>query len=124
VTKSISSMNDLEKRLQELERLHDAQMADLKLSAVGVVQSFSPSNMLKTVLHDMAHSPDLRKAAINTVIGMGAGFISRKLYVGKSGNIFKKFTGPVVQFLITNFVRKRISGEEVKEDTEDIHQKF
>ena len=83
-------------------------MAELKISAVGIIESFSPSNMLKSALKDVVHSPDLRSTAINAAIGIGAGFLGKKLYVGNSRNVFKKITGTAVQFLIANFVRKKI----------------
>jgi hypothetical protein len=84
------------------------QIEELKMSAVGIIESFSPSNMLKSALKDVAGSPDLRSNALNTAIGIGAGFIGRKLFVGNSKNIFKKITGSAVQFLVANFVRKKI----------------
>ena len=105
---SVSSINNLESRILELEKVQAQQMAELKMSAVGIVESFTPSNMLKSALQDVARSPDLRRAAINTAIGIGAGFLGRKLYVGNSKNIFKKITGSAVQFVIANFVRKKI----------------
>ena len=101
-------MTDLESRILQLEKVQAQQMAELKMSAVGIVESFSPSNMLKSALKDVAGSPDLRSTAINTAIGIGAGFIGRKLFVGNSKNIFKKITGSAVQFVIANFVRKKI----------------
>ena len=105
---SISSMTRLEERILELEKLQDQQTAELKMSAMGAIESFSPSNMIRTALRDVVQSPDIRSAAINTAIGMGAGFLGRKLVVGHSGNMFKKITGTAVQFLVANFVRKRI----------------
>ena len=101
-------MTLLEGRILELEKIQARQMAELKVSAISIVESFSPSNMLKNALKDVAGSPDLRSNAINTAIGIGAGFIGRKLFVGNSKNIFKKITGSAVQFLVTNFVRKKI----------------
>lgn len=101
-------MNDLETRIRELEKVQAQQMAELKLSAVGIVESFSPANMLKSALKDVVQSPDLRSTAINTVIGLGAGFLGKKLYVGNSRSLFKKITGTAVQFLVANFVRKKI----------------
>src|SRR5436189_144780 len=77
-------------------------------SAMGMMESFSPSNMIRTALRDVVQSPDIRSAAINTAIGMGAGLLGRKLVVGNSGNMFKKITGTAVQFLVANFVRKKI----------------
>jgi len=108
VATSVSSMTSLEKRILELEKLQDQQMAEFKMSAMSIMESFSPSNMIRTALKDVVQSPDIRSAAINTAIGMGAGFLGRKLVVGNSGNMFKKITGTAVQFLVTNFVRKKI----------------
>ena len=103
-----STIHNLEARIRELETVQARQMAELRTSAVGIVDSFSPSNMLKTALKDVVHSPDLRSTAINAAIGIGAGILGKKLYVGNSRNVFKKITGTAVQFLIANFVRKKI----------------
>ncbi len=105
---SVSSMNDLEARINELENVQAQQITELKLSAVGIVESFSPANMLKSALKDVVQSPDLRSTAINTVIGLGAGFLGKKMFVGNSRSLFKKITGTAVQFLVANFVRKKI----------------
>ena len=106
---AVSNMNDLQTKILELEKLQERQLADLKIAAIAVVESFSPANMLKGALKDVAQSPDLRSNIINTAIGIGAGFIGRKLFVGSSKNIFKKITGSGVQFLVTNFVRNKIT---------------
>ena len=103
-----SNKNDLESRIRELEKVQARQMAELKMSAVGIVESFSPSNMLKSALKDVVQSPDLRSTAINAAIGIGAGFLGKKIYVGNSRNVFKKIAGTAVQFFIANFVRKKI----------------
>ncbi len=105
-------MNDLQTRILELEKVHALQMAELKMSAVGIVESFSPSNMIRGALKDVVQSPDLRNTVINTAIGIGAGFLGRKIYVGNSRNLFKKVTGSALQFLIANFVRKKIPGRQ------------
>ncbi len=111
---SVSSINKLEARIQELEKVQTRQMAELKMSAVGIIEGFSPSNMLKSALKNVVHSPDLRSSVINTAIGIGAGFLGKKLFVGSSGSIFKKITGTALEFLIANFVRRKIP--EMKEN--------
>ncbi len=103
-----SSTNELEARILALEKVQAQQMAELKMSASGIIESFSPSNMLKSALNDVVHSPDVRSTVINAAIGIGAGFLGKKIYVGNSRNVFKKITGSAVQFLIANFVRKKI----------------
>jgi hypothetical protein len=103
-----SGMHLLETRILELEQVQRQQMAELKMAAGNIIDSLSPSNMVKNVLKDIAVSPGLRSTAINTAIGIGAGFLGKKLYVGNSKNILKKVAGSAMQFVIANFVRKKI----------------
>ena len=103
-------MHRLETRIQELEELQKRQLADLKATGGDIVDSISPGNMLKSALKDVVQTPGLRNTAINTAIGIGVGFLGKKIYVGRSKNIFKKITGTAVEFLVANFVRKKIPG--------------
>jgi hypothetical protein len=113
VTKQLSGREHLQKRMLELERLQENQLFELKQSAISIVDSVSPVNMVKNALKNISASPDLRNSAINTAIGIGAGFLGKKLYVGNSKSIFKKVAGSAMQFLIANFVRNKIP--EIKE---------
>ena len=101
-------MHDLETRILKLKQLQAQQVDELKAAANNIVSSISPSNILKSALKDMVHSPGLRTSAINTAIGLGIGSLGKKFYVGDSKNIFKKMAGSAVQFLIASFVRKKI----------------
>jgi len=106
-------MHALENKIRQLEKVQAQQMAELKNSAIGIVESFTPSHMIKSVLTDVAHTPGLRTTAINTAIGIGAGFVGKKMFVGNSGSIFKKITGSAIQFIIANWVRKKMPGKQI-----------
>ena len=112
-------MSDLESRILELEQVHTQQIADLKGSAVHIVDSLRPANLIKSALKGISSSPKLRSTALDTVIGIGSGFLGRKLYVGGSKNIFRKIAGSAVQFVVTNFVRKKIP--EMRENNNGHH---
>ncbi|HQW44579.1 MAG TPA: hypothetical protein PLX74_10385 [Chitinophagaceae bacterium] len=105
---SVSSRKDLETRILELEKIQARQVLELKRSAVDIVESLTPANIIKSAFKNVAQSPDLRSSAISTAIGIGAGFLGNKLIVGKSSNIFKRIIGSTLQFGITNFIRKKI----------------
>jgi len=105
---SVSSRKDLETRILELEKIQARQVLELKRSAVDIVESLTPANIIKSALKNVAQSPDIRTSVINTAIGIGAGFLGNKLIVGKSSNIFKRIIGSTLQFGITNFIRKKI----------------
>jgi len=104
----VINKHDLKNRIKELELMQSQQVADIKASSVHIVHSLSASNMLKNALKDVVQSPGLRSNTVNTAIGIGAGFLAKKIYIGGSENIFRKITGSAIQFLITNFVRKKI----------------
>ena len=72
-------------------------MLELKRSAVDIVESLTPANIIKSALKNVAQSPDIRTSVINTAIGIGAGFLGNKLIVGKSSNIFKRIIGSTLQ---------------------------
>jgi len=114
-------MHDLEARILKLEQVQAQQLVELKASAAGILDSINPSNMLKSALKDVVQSPGLRNTVINTAIGIGAGLLGEKLYVGNSKNIFKRISGSAVQFLIANFVRKKIP-ELQKNDLQHNHE--
>ena len=105
---SVSSRKDLETRILELEKIQARQVLELKRSAVDIVESLTPANIIKSALKNVAQSPDIRTSVINTAIGIGAGFLGNKLIVGKSSNIFKRIIGSTLQFGIANFIRKKI----------------
>jgi len=114
VNTTVSNMHDLQTRIGELEKLQASQLAGLQQAAAGLAENFSPSGLLKSALQDVVHSPDLRATAINAAIGLGAGYLGRKIYVGRSTNVFKKMAGSGIQFLIANFIRKKMPG--IQED--------
>ncbi|MDZ4807664.1 MAG: hypothetical protein SGI96_05280 [Bacteroidota bacterium] len=101
--------NGLQQKIEELEALQAIQMADLKSSAGALLDGFSPSQMLRGALRDVTTSPDLRMAALDTAVGIGAGFLGRKLYVRNSHNFFRKIAGSAVQLFVTTFVRNKMS---------------
>ena len=108
MVKHVADMKELQQRVAELEKLEKEQLQDLKQAAVTMVESITPAHLLKTTLRDISTSPGVRSSLLDTVIGIGAGFLGKKIFVGRSHNIFKKIAGPAVQFLLSNFVSKKL----------------
>ena len=104
----IADKMNLETRIKELQAVHDQQVEDLKISAGKIADSVSPSAMVKSVLQNVGGSPELRATALDTAIGIGTGFLGRKLYVGGSNNLLKKITGSALQFFLTTLVRNKM----------------
>lgn len=77
-------MSYLEERIDELETTQARQIEEMKMSAKGIVNSLLPSNLLKNAVSTVVHSPNLRDMAIKTAVGLGVGFIGKKLFRKKS----------------------------------------
>jgi hypothetical protein len=104
---TITSKKQLDEVILQLERRSAMQEQELRDRYEKVLESVTPSNILKTVFQSISGSPELKNSAVNTAIGLGTGYIARQLYVGRSGGILKKLAGTVIQFAVTNFARKK-----------------
>ena len=80
---------------------------DMKDHMHQILTSLQPANLLKTTLHEVQESTPLKHNLLKLAVGLGAGYFSRKLVVGKSAGIVKKALGTALQFGITQFVAKK-----------------
>ena len=109
---TINSVSDLEIAIKRLERKKLLLEEGLKDDFHAVLQSMKPANILKSTIHEVQQSPDLKHNLFKVALGVGAGYFSRKLVVGKSAGIVKKALGAALQYGITNFVAKKNNNEE------------
>ena len=115
--KQPSSIENLETRIIELELQYAEQVADIKQSASGLIDRVSPMQILKSTLRNVVTTPGLRGNLIDTAVGLGAGFIGKKILVNKTGGIFGKITGSALQLLLTNFVSQKL--HQAREDNSE-----
>jgi hypothetical protein len=85
-------------------------------------ESLKPVNLLKRTLHDISSSPDLLDNILGTSVGLASGFLSKKVFVGASGNIIRKLLGSVLQFGVTNVVAQH--SDTIKSIGQVIFQHF
>lgn len=104
----ITSMEDLAVRIHQLEEEEKLKTALLKTQVAVVLDGFRPSSLLKSAVAEITTSKSLKEGAINTSIGMGAGWLVRKIYQANSKNIFRKLTGFILQSVTTGFVTSKI----------------
>ncbi len=73
-----------------------------------VCESLTPSNLIKEVFHEVTHSPEIKNTLTDNAIGLGTGFLFKKLFVGNSDNFGKKIVGTFIQFGLANIVTKHL----------------
>jgi hypothetical protein len=92
--------------IQLLEVEQEAKAKLLKEQFYITYESLKPVSILKNAIKEVATSPDLVDNVVGTVTGLAAGYLSKKMFVGKSGSIVRNLFGSLVQFGITNLVSR------------------
>jgi len=104
---NIRSVTDLKKAIQLLENEQTINWELLKGQLSVTYESFKPLNLIKRTLEEVTSSPYLVNDVLSTAIGLTAGYISKKIFVGRSGNIARKFLGTLIQLGVTNVTTQR-----------------
>jgi hypothetical protein len=101
---NISSADGLKNAIQllEFEKTYKEQL--LREQFLVTFDSLKPVNILKNTLHDVTSSPNFIDNIIGATVGLASGYLSRKITVGRSANIFRKLIGSILQFGITSVV--------------------
>lgn len=89
-------------QLLEVEQAIKGQL--LKEQFRETFESLKPVNVLKNALKDITTSPNLTDNILGAVMGLASGYLSKKVFIGTSGNIFRKLLGSVMQFGVSNLV--------------------
>ena len=101
---NITSAAGLKNAIQLLEAEQAVKGQLLKEQFYLTYESLKPVNLLKSTLNDIASSPYLIDNILGTAMGLATGYLSKKIFIGASGNIFRKLFGSILQFGVTNVV--------------------
>jgi hypothetical protein len=97
-------------RLYEVIQLLEAERAIkgqvLKEQFLVTYESLKPINLIKSTLKEIAASPILGDNVLGSVMGLATGYLSKKIVMGGSANIFRKLLGSVLQFGVANTVSR------------------
>ncbi len=73
-------------------------------------ESLKPLNLIKSTFNKILDTPDITNQVVDTSLGLGVGVLSKKLLIGKSTNIFKRFFGTIIELTVANAVAKNSEG--------------
>jgi hypothetical protein len=103
----IANTSDLATAIKRLERKKAVMEEDLKDHFHVLLEDLKPKNILKNTIDEVQESTELKHNLFKVALGLGAGYFSRKMVVGKSAGILKKALGTALQYGVTNFVAKK-----------------
>ena len=107
--KKIDQKVALSEQIYALEFQQRNELRHLKSQFHITYESLKPVNFIKSTIHDLTSSPDLKNNLLNNAIGFATGYISKKVLLGGSHNPIKNILGIIFEFVIASVVSKKAS---------------
>ncbi len=104
---SINYTERLDETIRKLELQHADERKLLRQQFNEAYESIKPANLIRTAISDIATSPDLKGNLVNYAIGMGTGYLTRKVVMGATHNPLTKLLGGLLQVGVSNVVSKK-----------------
>ena len=96
---------------QEMKSAH--QLEELRDQFHAAYESVKPINLIKHLFHEVTTSPEIKNDVVSNVLGLGTGFLSKKLLIGSTHNPLKKVFGTIIEFAVASLVSKNSDGIKV-----------
>ncbi len=119
---TITSYEGLRNAIGLLEVEQSIKGRQLKDQLYITYESLKPVNLLRSTLKEITSSRYLTDDISSTAMGLVSGFLSKRIFVGTSGNAFRKLVGSILQFGITNLVSRK--SEVIKSFSQSLFQYF
>ena len=101
---NINSAAELKLAIQEKQFEQAIQGELLKEQLLLTFESLKPISLIKNTLAEITSSPYLVENMFGAITGLVTGYVSKKIAIGTSHNIFRKIMGSALQFSVTNLV--------------------
>ncbi len=119
--KNPKNSDELAAAIAELELKAAAQKMEIQETFTAVSENLKPLNLMKNGVRSV-FSGEHKEDIFNALIGLGSGFLSRKLLIGKGSGIVGKTVGKAIQWGMAGLVSK--NAEKIKEKAGDIIDRF
>lgn len=110
--KKVTKAEQLKDAILELEAKKIVTEEAMKRQFHETLETFKPSNILKNTVSEVAASPQFKHNLFNLAVGLGAGYITNKVTVGRKAGILARTIGTALQFGITSLVVKNKANEQ------------
>jgi hypothetical protein len=117
----IKNAEELDIAIAELELKAAEQKKDLQETFKAVSEKFKPLNLVKSGFRSV-FSGENKGDLVNILLGLGSGFLSRKLFVGKSTGVVGKTVGKAIQWGMAGLVSK--NAEKIKQKAGELIDKI
>jgi hypothetical protein len=102
----VTTYAGLQDAIQLLKEEQTVKSQLLKEQLIVSYESLKPLNLFKSALKDISSSPGIGENLLGSAVGLASGYLSKKIFIGTSGNLLRKLIGSVLQYGVTNVVAK------------------
>lgn len=110
--KKIHKAEELKSAILELEARKIVSEERMKRQFHETLESFKPSNILKNTVSEVSASPQFKHNILNLALGLGVGYLTKKVAVGRKAGLLARTVGTALQFGVASFVAKNKANEE------------
>jgi uncharacterized Fe-S center protein len=101
--KEIKKLEELLETIKSTELEREEHFNDLKEHFSATYKKINFENIMSDSIRNIISKPIVTGNLINSVFSFLGGYLSKKIIIGKSTNIFKNILGSVVQYGFTSF---------------------
>jgi hypothetical protein len=109
--KKIHKAEELKNAILELEAKKIVEEEAMKKQFHETLETFKPSNILKNTVSEVSASPQFKHNLLNLALGLGAGYVTKKIATGKKAGLLAKTMGTALQFGVASLVAKNKANE-------------
>lgn len=102
----ITNIDQLKESILLLEIKQAEEYELLKIQFAITSEELKPINLIKKSIKSLIGGSDQKESLINSVIGVTAGSLSKKVAVGSTHNPIKQLLGTILQIGVTSLVTK------------------
>lgn len=110
--KKVKNATDLQEAIRALELKATSQEKDIQQTFAAVSENLKPLNLVKSGVRSVL-SGENKEDLFNVVLGIGSGFLGRKLLIGKVNGAVGKTLGRAIQWGMAGLVSK--NADAIKE---------
>jgi uncharacterized membrane protein YeaQ/YmgE (transglycosylase-associated protein family) len=100
----ITNTSELQARIMELGNQRKEESIALKNEIFLIVENLDTNQLLTHGLKEIITSPEVKHELFGLTLGMSAGYIAKKIVIGRSKNILQQIAGNVVGTLVSKNV--------------------
>lgn len=98
----------LESKIINLEKKKRENLKALTIQLETTYQELRPSRLLLRAINDIKEVPEVKGNLFEMAVSLTGGYLSKKIFVGKSSSMFKNIFGYAFQYFITKIILTKI----------------